>query len=138
MWEYEYSVEARVTPEAVWRVWSDVDGSASWNAGVEFVELRGPFAAGTEFTLKAPGRDAVTVRLAEVVEYKQFVEETEANGLVTRIYHQIEELDPGITRLTYRVEITGPEADELGPQLGPGLAEAFPELVTRLVEAARG
>jgi Polyketide cyclase / dehydrase and lipid transport len=137
VWESEFSVEARVAPESVWRVWADFANAASWNEGIESIELRGPFASGTEFSMKPVGREAIVMHLAEVAENVSFAEVAEVNGLTIRIIHHVERLDGQRTRITYRTEITGDGADELGPHLGPGVTAAFPGAVAKLVELAR-
>jgi hypothetical protein len=45
-------------------------------------------------------------------------------------------LDGGRTRVTYRMEITGPAADTLGPQIGPEISGDFPQTLSALVERA--
>lgn len=136
MWEHEHSVVADVTPEAVWRIWSDIDDLPAWNGGIESIELHGPFATGTEFTMKPPGREAVAMRLAAVVENELLTEEVQLEGLVIQVIHRLERLPAGRTEITYRTEITGPAADELGPHVGPGITASVPETVARLVERA--
>ena len=137
MWESEYSVQAEVAPESVWQVRSDIENAASWNEGIESIELRGPFASGTEFSMKPVGREAIVMRLDEVTENVSFAEVAEANGLIIRVNHRVERLDGRWTRIAYRTEITGEGADELGPHLGPGVTAAFPDAVAKLVELAR-
>jgi Polyketide cyclase / dehydrase and lipid transport len=137
VWESEFSVEAQVAPESVWQVWADFENAASWNEGIESIELRGPFASGTEFLMKPAGREAIVMQLAAVAENVSFAEVAEANGLTIRIIHRLERLDGQRTRIVYRTEITGEGADELGPHLGPGVTSAFPDAVAKLVELAR-
>jgi hypothetical protein len=36
----------------------------------------------------------------------------------------------------YRTEITGPAADQVGPQLGPAITGDFPEVLAALVKLA--
>jgi Polyketide cyclase / dehydrase and lipid transport len=137
VWESEYSVQAQVAPESVWRVWADFENAASWNEGIESIELHGPFASGSEFSMKPVGREAIVMRLAEVAENVSFAEVAEANGLTIRVIHRVERLDGQRTRIAYRTEITGEGADELGPELGRGVTAAFPDAVAKLVELAR-
>jgi uncharacterized protein YndB with AHSA1/START domain len=136
MWEYEHSVTAEVTPAAVWKLWSDAENWAAWNDGVGVVDLKGPFAAGTQFTMNPPGQDTITMTLTEVVENELFTDVAEFGGLVITTYHRIEALDGGRTKVTYRTEITGEGADEAGPQVGPEICADFPEVVAKLVELA--
>jgi hypothetical protein len=137
VWESEYSVQAEVAPESVWQVWADFENAASWNEGIESIELRGPFASGTEFSMKPVGREAIVMRLADVAENVSFAEETDINGLTIRVIHRLERLGGQRTRIAYRTEISGEGADELGPHLGPGVTAAFPDAVAKLVELAR-
>jgi hypothetical protein len=38
--------------------------------------------------------------------------------------------------VTYRMEITGPAADTLGPEIGPQISGDFPEVLERLARLA--
>jgi hypothetical protein len=53
-----------------------------------------------------------------------------------RTTHKVEQLQPGRARVTYRMEITGPAADAIGPQLGPEISGDFPQTLAALVERA--
>ena len=48
----------------------------------------------------------------------------------------VEPEDDG-TRITHRLTITGPGADEVGPALGPQISADFPDQLDALVDAAR-
>jgi hypothetical protein len=143
MWTYEHSIESDAPPEAIWRLWADVERWGAWNADIDKIEIYGPFEAGTEFTMAPAGQDPVRLRLAEVVEGEAFVDEAAFEGLVLRTVHRIERLDAvGLadgpyTRVTYRMEITGPNADELGPQIGPAVTGDWPETMSALIEHAK-
>lgn len=136
MWEYENSIETTASPAAVWRLWADVANWGSWNGDIETVELHGPFAEGSTISMTPAGQDAVTLRLADVRENELFVDEAEVAGVVLRTVHRLEPLDEGRVRVTYRMEITGPAADETGPQIGPQITADFPETMAALVERA--
>ena len=56
MWHYEPGVETTATPEKIWRYWSDTAAWPQWNDGIEKIEIDGPFAVGTMFTMTPPGR----------------------------------------------------------------------------------
>ena len=57
-------------------------------------------------------------------------------SIYPRTAHRLERLDGGGTRVTYRMEITGPAADEMGPQVGPAITADFPETMAALVALA--
>lgn len=80
--------------------------------------------------------DPIELRLAEVVEPKTFVDEAEFSGVVVRTIHRVEALEDR-NRVIYALEITGPEADTLGPQIGPDISGDFPEVLAALVARAQ-
>jgi uncharacterized protein YndB with AHSA1/START domain len=136
MWEYEYGVETGAGVAALWDRWSDVAGWPRWNAGIEKIEIDGPFAVGTTFTMTPPGDEPVTLRLVEVVPGERFTDEMDAGDFVVRTVHQLEPAGAGRTRVTYRTEITGPAAAEVGPELGPQITADFPDVLAALVAVA--
>lgn len=136
MWEYEFTAEAGVTPQAVWKLWGDPLGWHTWNDGVGEVVLHGPFTAGTTFTMTPPGQDPITMTLTEVVENESFIDVAEGPGLTITTFHRIQDLGGGRTRVGYRTEITGEAADTVGPELGPQICGDFPDVVGKLLTLA--
>ncbi|NUU24139.1 MAG: polyketide cyclase [Streptomycetaceae bacterium] len=136
MWTYEHALETTATPHAVWRLWADVDTWSTWNADVERIDLRGPFAEGSEFTMYLPGQDPIELRLGTCVADEVFVDVAEIDGLVLRTEHRVEPVGPGRSRVVYRMAITGPGADEAGPQIGPAVTGDWPETMAALVALA--
>jgi hypothetical protein len=82
------------------------------------------------------GQDTVELRPAEVSEPNLFVDEADLGDVVVRTFHRIDHLDEGRNRVTYRMEITGPAADTVGPEIGPQISGDFPEVLAALVEKA--
>jgi hypothetical protein len=121
MWEYEHQVETSASPAALWRLWADVPGWASWNAGVASAGIDGPFAPGTAFTMVPPEGEPIRMTLTEVTTV-----------------HRLEPAGGDRTRVVYRTEITGPAAGTLGPELGPQITADFPDVLAALVRAAQG
>src|SRR5258706_11962663 len=136
MWEYEQSVETNAAPEALWRPWSSMAEWPQWNAGIEKIDVDGPFAVGTVFTMTPPGDDPIRMCLTEVVPGKSFTDEMDAGDFVVRTVHRLEPTVTGKTRVIYRTEITGPAADQVGPQLGPAITADFPDVLAALVQLA--
>jgi hypothetical protein len=137
MWEYENSIETSATPEAIWRLWADVENWDAWNAEIEKIEISGPFAAGTQIAMTPPGDDPILLLIAEAVEDELFVDEARFNGLLLRTTHRIDRIDQARIRVVYRLEITGNGADEAGPKIGPGITADWPDTMTALVRMAR-
>lgn len=133
MWTTEHDLEATVAPEAIWRLWTDVERWAEWNADIERVELRGPFAIGSEIVMTPRGQEAVHLLIADVVQGEMFVDEAEVADTIVRTEHRIERLDGERVRVVYRLEASGPAAE----QLGPAISADFDQTIAALVEHAR-
>jgi hypothetical protein len=70
------------------------------------------------------------------MEPERFVDEADFGDVVVRTTHRLEPLGEGRVRILYQMEITGPQADTLGPQLGPEISADFPQVLGALVEQA--
>jgi hypothetical protein len=136
MWTNEHSIETSAAPEEIWRLWADVAGWPQWNADIERIELVGPFVAGSRIVMTPHGEEPIELRIAEAVEPELFVDEAEMGEIVVRTIHRVGPLDGERARVTYRMEITGPAADTLGPQIGPEISGDFPQTLAALVERA--
>jgi ribosomal protein L14 len=136
MWATEHRIETTAAPEAVWGLWADVAGWPEWNADLERAELMGPFAAGSAITMTPHEGEPIELRIAEAVQPELFVDEADLGDVVVRTRHRIERVDGDRVRVVYAMEITGPEADTLGTQIGPEISADFPQVLAKLVERA--
>jgi Polyketide cyclase / dehydrase and lipid transport len=136
MWTTEHSIETSAAPEAIWRLWADVPGWPAWNGDIERIELHGPFAAGSRIVMTPVGDDPIELRIAEAVEPELFVDEADIGEIIVRTIHRIEPLNTERARVIYRMEITGPAADTLGPEIGPQISADFPQTLAALAERA--
>jgi uncharacterized protein YndB with AHSA1/START domain len=136
MWMTEHSVETTASPESIWRLWSDVATRRDWNADIERIEITGPFAPGSTIAMNPVGEDTVELRIAEASEPELFVDEADLGEVVVRTTHRVERLGDERSRVTYRMENTGPGADTVGPDLGREISGDFPDTLAALVERA--
>lgn len=138
MWEYEHSVETAAAAETLWRHWSDMATWPQWNGGIETIDVEGPFAVGTAFTMTPPGDEPIRMRLVEITPGESFTDEMDAGDFVVRTQHRLEPAATGLTRIVYRTEISGEAADHIGPELGPQITADFPEVLAALAKLAEG
>jgi len=138
VWEYEHSTETGATPDQVWHHWSDLAAWPLWNDGIEKMEVDGPFAVGTTFAMKPPGDDPIRMRLTEIIPGELFTDEMDGGNFTVRTVHRLEPAAGARTRIIYRTEITGPAADQVGPQLGPAITADFPGVLAALAKLAEG
>jgi hypothetical protein len=66
MWNHESIIETTASPANIWRLFSDVPGWKKWNAGIEHIQIHGPFVTGTTFTMKPPEAEPFTSTLISV------------------------------------------------------------------------
>lgn len=122
--------------EAVRGAWADVGCWGEWNADIERVSIDGTFAVGAQIEMRPRGADPVVLRVAEARARESFVDEADIGGAVVTTTHLVEPTGEGRVRILYRTEITGPEADEIEPQLGPAIADDFPKTIAAPAEFA--
>lgn len=135
MWTMEYSVETTASRQEIWAAWADVQRWPAWNSDIVAIDLEGPFAQGSRITMTPFGSDPVELRIAEIAEGSRFVDEAQLGGTTIRTTHEILEAASGDgRRVVYRLEATGPMADELGP----AISADFPETIVGLIAYARG
>ena len=138
MWAVEHSVETSASAQGVWQIWANVERWPEWNAGVERIELRGAFAVGSTILMTPPGDKTVELRITEAVEPELFVDEADGGDFVVRTTHRVEAVGGDGSRITYRMEITGPAAETVGPEIGPEISGDFPEVLAALAARAEG
>jgi Polyketide cyclase / dehydrase and lipid transport len=132
VWRSEYAIETPAAPHIIWSIFRNVPGWKIWNAGIEHIEIDGPFSTGTWFTMKPPGQDLLRSQLVDVRENECFVDETRVGPLTVTVAHRIEALGAGRTRIVYAVDANGPQASEIGP----AVASDFPEVLASLARLA--
>lgn len=138
MWTHEYEQKAPVSTEALWRVLSSIEDWPSWDTSMESVRLRGPFQVGSQVLMTPNGQDTITSVITDIVEQERYADETHMGEVTLRFSHTLTPLSTGGTRIVHRLEISGPAADEVGPQLGPAITEDFPEAMAALIARAGG
>jgi Polyketide cyclase / dehydrase and lipid transport len=136
MWITERSIETTASPEAIWRLWSEVATWPDWNGDIARIGISGPFAVGSTISMTPIGEETVELRIAEVSEPELFVDEADLGNAVVRTVHRIDPLGDGRRRVSYRMEITGPAAEEIGPHVGPQISSDLNEMLSALVERA--
>jgi len=114
MWTHEESIETTATPERIWEFFSDVVGWKKWNPGIENIEIHGPFAVGTTFSMQPPGEESFDSTLVAVEENRGFVDETIIDGVRVTVNHRIIPFSSSTTRIIYSTEVTGPNSAEIG------------------------
>jgi hypothetical protein len=135
MWDFEHTITTPATPKALWRRYRDVATWPSWDHGNELTTLDGGFTAGARGTMTFRGQDPLPFVLVAVDPERFFADETDLGGFVIRFEHELRPGDAG-TELTHRVRISGPAADQVGPDLGPKITAGVPDTMANLAALA--
>ncbi len=135
---YEHSVEADLAPAAVWALYGDDERWPSWDATVESIERYGPLIKGITGLATRPGCGPMAFTVLVADPGHSFTDEFTFDGAVLHKSYTLTELEGGRTRITHRVELQGPQADALAPELMPtdGIPDAMAALVRAAAEAA--
>ncbi len=135
MFTHAASIETSAPPDRVWSLWSDVDRWKDWNTGIESIQLDGPFAEGSHFTMRPPGQDPIVSRLVDVMPHRRFSDETVLGDTRVVVVHELQPRPGGMTRIVYSTTITGPDAEEIGGMVTSDFDDVLAAL-KRLAEQA--
>ena len=135
MWSVEVIGQSTATPSQVFDVLAEPEEWAEWNEGVARIEMRGPFAAGTEAVMVLPDETALPFTFAWVEPGKGFEDVTEVPdaGVVVRVRHELSAKGGG-TEILYRCEVDGP--DEVAAEVGQAVSSDFAEVIAALAARA--
>jgi Polyketide cyclase / dehydrase and lipid transport len=135
MWEFEHSVECRVSRDFAWRFWTDVGNWAAVDPAVDSVKLDGPFAAGSRGTTKSGEHPPIDWNLTEVEDGARALIEVAAPGAVAKFLWTFADAGGGGTRITQHASLVGEQADQYAQTFGKELEKGMPPGMQRLADA---
>ena len=107
MWIREHSkFYPDVSPEAIWKIWVDINNWPSWHGDLDYCKLDGDFKVGNHFMLKPKGAPAVKIMLTEINEMQNFTDCTKFFGAKMYDTHSMEVKDNGVL-LSNKLVVTG-------------------------------
>lgn len=131
----KHTVETTASPEAIWEVWQDVPNWNTWDHGIEFSTIDGPFKAGTSGTLKPKEGPLVHTKLLAVQPKKMFVDEAKLVLARIIVSHFLTELN-GKTHVTHQIEMTGLLAFFFAIVIGRNMKKTLPQEMVAMVKKA--
>ena len=97
MWIREHSkFYPNVSPEAIWKIWVDINNWPSWHGDLDYCTLDGDFKAGNHFMLKPKGAPAIKIMLTEINDMQSFTDCTKFFGGKMYDNHSMEVKDGGV------------------------------------------
>jgi quinol monooxygenase YgiN len=136
-WSAEYTADTDLPPQAVWAALRDLHSGTKISERSSSYVIHGPFAVGTELSVTPAGMDeSLRSTIVEFADGEVYADQTDFNGLILTDRHTLSRLGDGGTRVTHRLDISGPAAGTTGPQIGPNISEDFPAVMDDLIAAA--
>src|SRR6478752_6644772 len=116
MWKHQHSAETDVDPARLWETFTAVHSGALTLPGGDHFEPQGDLAVGTKIVVTPEGQEAMTSVITELEPGEAYADATEYNGLTLTFKHLFQ-AEGERTRITHLLTITGPGADEIGPEI---------------------
>ena len=124
-------------PEVMWRLWADVPARTDWDKGLDYIEVDGPFAAGTAGTVKVQGQDPIRYQIIDVQPETSYTDRFESLLWThTDWHHHIHPREDGGHDVTWQLEARGPLSLLSLPVLKNIFGEEIPLAVDEFVALA--
>ncbi|TIX90474.1 polyketide cyclase [Rhizobium sp. P44RR-XXIV] len=136
MWTNEYTAISPLPARAIWNALKAVHEGRLTYEGADTFVLHGPFAKGTRVSVTPMGQNTFEATIVDLVENVTYADETSFGDTTLLFRHTLTPVEGG-TQVTHRLEISGPSAGEVGPELGPQISGDFDVTMTRLFEKAK-
>ena len=135
MWTNEYTAISPLSAAAIWNALKALhEGSLTYEGSDTFV-LHGPFAKGTRVSVTPVGQDTFESVIVDLIDNVTYADETSFGDTRLLFRHTLLQVEGG-TQVTHRLEISGPSAGEVGPELGPQISGDFDVSMAKLFEQA--
>lgn len=131
----ECTVITSASPSAVWQIWEDVSNWNTWDHGLEYSMIDGPFQVGTKGRLKPKEGPLVHTTLTQVEPLKLFVDEAKLPLTKIIVSHSMTE-SQGKTYVTHRIEMTGLLSFVFAFLIGRTMKKNLPQEMRAMVKKA--
>lgn len=131
----KHTVETTASAEDIWNIWQNVSQWNTWDHGIEYSSIDGPFAEGTKGVLKPKGGPLVRTELTRVEPMRMFVDESRLFLATIVVSHELTESND-MTAVTHCIEINGPLAFVFAFLIGRTMKKNLPQEMKAMVEKA--
>lgn len=131
----KHTVETTASPSTIWQIWQDVSNWNTWDHGIEFSTINGPFKAGATGTIKPKGGPLIHTRLTQVEPMKMFVDEAKLPLTRIIVSHSLTE-SKGKTYVTHHIEMRGLLSFVFAFLIGRDMKKNLPQEMLAMVRKA--
>jgi hypothetical protein len=135
MWHAEHTLDTTAPPEQIWRLMQVVSDWPRWDTGLTWADLPGGFQAGAQGSMKFRSEGLRSFLLSAVSDEQGFTALIKLPLAEVRHIHS-QQISAIGTRLTHRIEISGPLSWLYGWRLGRRLREDLAPSMRRLARLA--
>lgn len=133
----KHTIQTTASPSAVWEVWRDVENWKTWDSGVEYSFIDGPFETGTTGRLKPKGGLAVQMTLTQVEKERLFVDEAKLPLGQIVVSHHLTHNEANLV-VTHQIEIKGPLTFVYAYLIGKEIKKTLPQAMNAMITRAQG
>lgn len=130
-----HTIETKAHPQVIWKIWQDVKNWNTWDHGIEFSSIEGPFAEGTKGVLKPKGGPLVRTELTRVEPMRLFIDESKLFFCKIIVSHFLKE-SQGKTQVTHQIEMKGPCAFLFAFLIGRTMKKNLPQEMHAMIKKA--
>lgn len=131
----KHTVETRASIDALWDIWQDVSNWNTWDQGIEFSTLNGPFQAGATATIKPKGGPLLQTTLTRVEPMKMFVNEAKLPFTRIVVSHFMTESE-GKRYVTHHIEMKGLLSFVFAFLIGRNMKKNLPQEMRAMIRKA--
>lgn len=131
----EHKESTKANPEAIWKIWTDVEGWKKWDHELEQSALDRAFEVGAKGKLTVRGAGEFDFEMIEVRKLQGFKDVTKLFGAKMVATHDMQGVD-GKLWLSHKMEVFGPLALFYYLIFRPKMRSGFPKAMRKLVELA--
>jgi hypothetical protein len=125
------------SPQAIWELWAEVANRTSWDDGLEWARIDGPFQQGASGQVKLRDQPPRRFQIIECQPIRRYTDRFYLPmGTTMDWHHSVEERGPNQRQVTFRVVANGPTSLVLAPVLRRILQGELPQTVDKLITLA--
>lgn len=137
MWQESWSTTVTdLTPEQIWKIWSDMSIRHEWDDDTEWATMDGPFREGAIFYMKIKKGPKLKMIITECKPYEKFTDTYYFPFARLDGTHQMEKTTDGL-RITTTIKMTGPLRWIWRKLVAEKIVSTLPHQTELLIELAR-
>jgi len=138
-WTFKETVETTATANQIWKLWSSPESWPSWDHGVEWVKIEGPFVKGSRGVMKPVGGPKVKFEMIDAVAGEGFKDRSFLPLTALDFTHVYTPAGNGKTAtITHTVEMRGLLTPLFSRVIGGNIKKDLRLAMTKLARLAEG